>query len=121
MNLKNSFNMNGNNSPNNHKNTCSSSGFNNSSTSSQMGEQSPYWDLLSLDDVREYEKDLNQQKEAKLRAQRHLRSCLQGQMREKNLKKHINKMEYKSTKNDLLLDKMKNLENAHQLRVISNF
>lgn len=45
-----------------------------SSASSQAGNSPSYWDMLSQDDVREHEKQVIKDREAKLRAQSHLRS-----------------------------------------------
>lgn len=94
-----------------------SSGFNQSTTSSYAGDKSPYWDLLSLNDVREHEKEVEKKKEAKRRAQNHLKACLEGQMREKNVKDNITKFDFRSSKNELLLDKMKLLERDHLQKV----
>lgn len=97
------------------KMSSASSFFYYSSKSSQ-NESVPYWDLLSLDDVREYEKQKARERDVKMRAQRQLRSCLEGQMRENNFKKNINHME-NFTNNGLLLDSMNHLEQDHQFKV----
>lgn len=101
------------------KNTASSSGFNRSTTSTHIGERSPYWDLMSLEDAKDHEKEMAQKREAKKRAQKQLRTCLEVQMREKDVKDNITKYNFKSSKNDLLLDKMVILEKDHQQKVNS--
>ena len=68
--LKNNYQIQNERSQTNPKITDSSSAFNYSLTSSQIGDKSPYWDLLSLDDVREHEKEIVKKREAKLRAQK---------------------------------------------------
>ena len=113
--LKNSYNMNGDRSPLQNKMTSSSSVFNYSSTSSQTG-NAPYWDLLSLDDVREHEKFKVKERDAKLRAQRHLRSCLEDQMREHSLKSNILKLQNRQN-HELVLDRMSKLEIEHDNKV----
>lgn len=97
--------------------SSSSSAFNYSGKSSQNGDNVPYWDMLSLDDVREHEKDMTKKREAQKRAQRQLKSCLEGQMRENSIKKHIIKMDQDNNKHEVILDRMKRLEEEHQLKV----
>jgi hypothetical protein len=118
--LKNGVNDNWDKSPKNNKITSSSSAFNYSGKSSQNGDNAPYWDMLSLDDVREHEKDVTKKREAHMRAQRQLKSCLEGQMRENSIKKHIIKMD-NNNKHEVILDRMKRLEEEHQVKVILAF
>lgn len=115
LDLKSNYNFNEDGSPGGNMNS-SSSIFNYSTTSSQAA-KAPYWDLLSLDDAREYEKQMTKEREAKLRAQRQLRSCLEGQMRENTLKNHINKLQNKSN-HELIIDRMKQLDLDHQEKVM---
>jgi hypothetical protein len=116
MNLKNSY-VALDRSPNYKNGSSSSSVWNYSSTGSQNGASVPYWDMLSLDDAREHGKEMAKQREAKLRAQRQLKSCLEGQMREYGIKKHIIKMDKSNDKHELIVDRMKKLEEEHQVKV----
>lgn len=109
--------MKGDQSPSNQYKSDSSSIFNNSTISAPIGGKSPYWDLLSLDDVREHDKEVKKKREAELMAHKQLKSCLEGQMREKYIQKDIDRHNSRVSQNELLLDKMKILEQDHILKV----
>lgn len=82
-----------------------------SGTSSQSG-MKEYWDLLSVEDAIQYTKDMAKEKEAKRLAQRQLKSCLEGQMRERGLKLNFNQFK-NNAPDQLMIDKLKELDVEH--------
>lgn len=72
--------------------------------------------MLSLDDVREHGKQVAKEKEAKLRAQKQLRLCLENQMREHRIKSNISKIDKKNNY-EVIIDRMKKLDQDHMHRV----
>jgi hypothetical protein len=86
-----------------------------------MGDNAPYWDMLSLNDVRDHEKEMVMKRDAQWRANRQLRNHLEGQMRENSIKKHINKMENHDSSHEIIVDRMKRLEKEHENKVVFIF
>lgn len=69
-----------------------------------------------MDDVRAHEKETAMEHEAKKRAQRLLKSCLEDQMRERNMKSKIDRVE-QAARNGIIIDRMKQLEIDHSNKV----
>jgi hypothetical protein len=76
--------------------------------------------MLSLNDVRDHEKEMVLKRDAQWRANRQLKHSLEGQMRENSIKKHINKMDMSDSNHEIIVDRMKRLEIEHQNKVVFN-
>ena len=74
--------------------------------------------MLSLDDARAYEKEQAADREAKRRAQKLLKSWLEDQMRERNIKSNMDNNNV-IQRNGIIIDRMKELDIEHYSKVKS--